>query len=230
MAIDANMGYWINTLIFNKLADICPSLSLNGSDRRVYDICIKDFKNYIFYLERNHMRLENIGTQISPLDEIVSVMMGDIGGGPLIQNLESTKEVAEFVDMWVKWWFRKWVQRTKIILNEKEMPKLVKPISLDSCPFTAEEKADLMAALTDKLIQFGEICCTQIIADSLLSKAIESSGKKDWKIEEKINFISRLQRDAREISYTHGALVFIKANSDYYKLREWRDNNANQII
>lgn len=229
MALDANMGFWINTLIFNKLADICPTLSLNGSDRKVYDICIKDFKNYIIYLERNHMKLEDIASQTSPLDEIVSIMMGDIDGGSLVQNLKGTKEMVEFVDMWVKWWFRKWVQRTKIILNNKDVPTLIKAVSLTNSPFTAEEKEDFFGTLTDKLIQYGEICCTQIIAESLFQKAVESSQKKEWKLEEKVNFISKLQRDAREISYTHGPLVFIRPDN-YFRLGEWRNDDANKIV
>lgn len=229
------MKFWINTLIFNKLSDICPTLSLNGSDRRVYNICIKDFKNYVQYLDRNHLRIENKtpATQTwldgsMNVDDIISVMMGD---GGLTQNLESTKEVTEFVDMWVHWWFQKWTKRTKVIFNDKDMPfNTSKAVSMISCPFTAEEKEELMAVFVDELIRYGEICCTEIVGESLFQKAVDSSQKKEWKLEDKVNFISRLQRDAREISYTHGPLVFIKADANYYKLREWRDTNSNDVI
>lgn len=229
MALDPDMSFWINSLIFNKLADICPSLSLNGQDRKVYDICIKDFKNYIIYLDNNHLRIESNSSSMSPLDEIVSIMMGDTG---LTQNLETTNEITEFVDMWVHWWFRKWTERTKIVLNKKDLPQQSTNPQMGKIPFTSVEQDEFMRALTDKLIQYGEICCTQIIAESLFKKDIEiaiAAGEKEWKMQEKLNFLSKLRREAKEVSYTHGPLVFIHPD-DYFKLREWRNDGTNKIV
>jgi hypothetical protein len=84
--------------------------------------------------------------------------------------------------------------------------------------------------MTDKLIQYGEICCSSILAEALFKKDIQASQKTEWTTQEKINLISRLQREAREITFTHGVLVFIKPDRSY-GLREWRDSgNANKII
>lgn len=231
MALNQDMTFWINTLIFNKLDEICPLLSLNGEDRKVYDICKQDFQNYIRYLDDNHLKVEDgpLPTPTSPIEEVISIMFGGIG---LTQNLESTKEITEFVDMWVHWWFRKWIQRTKIILNEKDLPlDSSKTTSFLPNIFSGEERQELIKALTDKLIQYGEICCTQIIADAMFKKIIEAASatnKREWTIQDKLNFLCKLQREARQISYTHGPLVFVRPDN-YYKLREYRDD-SNKIV
>jgi hypothetical protein len=81
-----------------------------------------------------------------------------------------------------------------------------------------------------QLIKYGEISCTQILADNLLKKAIDDMRGKE--LQDKIGLISKLQRQVKEISYTHGPLVFIKPDENYFKLREWRDDNfaGNKII
>lgn len=232
MAIDPNMTFWINGLIFTKLAEICPSLNLNGEDRKVYDICRQDFKNYINYLDSNHLRMEEISVpSISPLDEMISVMIGETG---LTQNLESTKEVAEFIDMWVHMWLKKWVQRTKILFNNKDLPSDFSKAPATFLPdiFSAEEFTELMRAVTDKLIQYGEICCTQIMADALFKKQIDAANaasKREWTTQDKLNFLTKLQREAKMMSYTHGPLIFIRPDN-YYKVREWRDDGASRIV
>jgi len=236
MTLNADMSFWVNTLIFNKLDEICPSLSLNGEDRKVYDICKQDFANYIKYLDGNHLRMENSplfnSEPMSPIDEMISIMINETGG--LVQNLENTKEMAEFVDMWVRWWMRKWTQRTKIIFNSKDLPpESLKSMSFTPNMFTSEEHEDCMRALIDKLIQYGEICCTKIMADALFKKGLDAANiinRREWTLQDKLNLLSKLQREARQMSYTHGPLVFIRPDYNYYKLREWRDDGANRII
>jgi hypothetical protein len=46
---------------------------------------------------------------------------------------------------------------------------------------------------------------------------------------DKINLIAQLKREAKQISYTHGTLIFIKPDKQFF-LREWRDSNANRVV
>jgi len=232
MALSADMIFWINSLIFNKLDDICPLLSLNGEDRKVYEICIEDFKNYANYLDRNHMKVDKqtsqefLPSQQIIIEEIISIIVEN--SSSLTQNLQDTKEVEEFVHAWVQMWWKKWQYRTKIIF--KEPPNMFNAgVRFNSDNFTREEIGELTHIVIDKLIQYGEICCATIIADALIKKDIQAAQKPEWTTQDKLNLIPRLQREAREMSYTHGPLVFIRANKGY-GLREWRDGNANRII
>lgn len=232
MALSADMTFWINSLIFNRLANICPDLSLNGEDRKVYEICMKDFRDFANYLERNHPKVdEGLPIEDYPqtvMEEIVSFVIDNISGLP--QTLRSTQEITEFINMWVKWWWRKWQERTKIILNEKDLPKSATVnISTLASTFTPEEHKGVIVAVADKLIQYGEICCVFIMADALFIKAFEDANKKEWTLQDKLNLISKLQRTAKEVAYTHGPLVFLRPDN-YFKFREWRSDGANKII
>jgi hypothetical protein len=242
MTLSPDMTFWINTLIFNELDKICPSLSLNGEDRKVYEICIQDFRNYIGYLERNHQKLDESENQelkihqgehsfaeVRDLEDVLSILITNRLYG-LHEDLQGTKEIAEFIHVWVQWWWRKWQERTKILFNEKDIPVHITGTALNlSMIFTPEEYKELMQTVTDKLIQYGEICCGEIIADGLLKKDIQTNQKTEWSVQDKIQFIPRVQREAREMSFTHGPLVFIKPKKGY-GLREWRDDGANKIV
>lgn len=205
---------------------MCSTLNLNGEDRRIFEICCKDFKNYMLYLKDSYKKIDENTTQELPPETLVSILIGDIGG--VYQSLQSTKEVSEFLDAWIGWWWRKWQQRTKIVFNKEDMHKSV--ISADiniAINLSLEERDELTRIMTNTLIKYGEISCTQIIADALIKKTVEDM--KTSKMEDKLQLISKLQRQAREVSYTHGALVFLTLDN-YFKLREWRNTNSNNVI
>jgi hypothetical protein len=208
-------------------------MSLNGEDRKVYEICMQDFRNYLLYLERNHQKLDNSSSPELVLNgevigEVISISITNRLFG-LHQDLGSTKEITEFIHWWMQWWWRKWQQRTQVVFKPSQHQFNVS-LPLESNPFTAKERDEFLQIMTDKLIQYGEICCSSILAEALFKKDIQASQKTEWTTQEKINLISRLQREAREITFTHGVLVFIKPDRSY-GLREWRDSgNANKII
>jgi hypothetical protein len=225
MAISTDMSFWLNTFIFNKLSEICPSLSLNGADRKIYEVCIRDFRNFVAYLGATHEKIEGESCLEMPQGQAISIILGSING--IVQSLELTKDVTEFVSVWVGMWWKKWQERTKIILSENDMPMQPPQVFFSDNVLKSEENDDLIKATVNKLIQCGEICCTEIIAEALLKKAIGERPR--WTLQDKVNLISRLQREAKVISYTHGPLIFLRPDN-YFKLREWRDDNANQIV
>lgn len=222
--IDSNM-IWINTLIFNKLSDICPTLKLRVEDRRVLDTCCRDFRNYLNYINTNHLKIDNSSIQEVPQEDASLAPFFAIIMNELHQTLQDIAEVSEFLNVWVSWWWRKWIQRTKIILNVTDVPK--NSISVGGGSLTnslsSEERGELTKIVIDKLIQYGEISCTEIISDSLIKKAVEDM--KNVTIENKIQLISKLQRQVKMISYTHGVLVFIRPDN-YFKVAEWRNDGT----
>jgi hypothetical protein len=140
-----------------------------------------------------------------------------------------TKEVDEFVHMWVQSWWKKYHERCKIVFKlDKEPPHLMGVIELQA-HFTDQETKETLEMLTDTYIKYGEICCPSILADQLFRRTVQASGRKDWKSEDKINLIIQMQKEARHMSYLHGALIFIRPDRNFF-LREWRNDGANKII
>jgi len=221
MALDPNMMRWVSMIVYDELQKCCDSLSLNGEDRKVYEICMQDFRNYLLYLKRNYQKLDNSSSpELTLHEEIYSVSITS-------QQLEGTKEISEFVHWWVCWWWRKWQERTKVVF--KPLPHQFNAnLPFAPNPFTEDERTNYIEIMTDKLIQYGEICCSGILADALFKKDVQANQKTEWTTQDKINFIPRLQREAREMTYTHGVLVFIKLDKSY-GLREFRDSDSNII-
>jgi len=228
--ITPDMDVWVNTLIGNKLKEICPQLELNTQDQKLFQLCVRDFRNYTVYLQQTHLRVEN--EEQRNMFEGGAISMVITSQGIFYQSLQTTKEMAEFIDMWVKMWWKKWQERTKIVFSDKDLPKnVIRPENgVPPSTLTPEEREELLGVTIKKLIQYGEICCTQILGEKLLQKAVEDMRGKE--LGDKLALISKLQRQAKEISYVHGPLVFIKPDENYFKLREWRDDNfaGNKII
>lgn len=221
MSISSDMSFWINTLVATKLKDICPMLDLDVIDRKIYEVCLRDLRNYMVYLDRTHLKVEDDSQQDVFTNSFVSIILNE--QGMMYQNLQTTHETAEFIDMWVKMWWKKWQERTKIILSDSQIPKnAISGAGGPPTSLTAEEADELLGITIMKLIQFGEICCTQILGEKLVKKAVDDMKGKELK--DKLGLISKLQRQAKEISYVHCPLVFIKADENYFKVREWRND------
>jgi hypothetical protein len=206
-------------------------MNLNGEDRKIYEICMQDFRNYLRFLERNHFKLDELEQpeKVPSSTQIISTILEENAWqiSNLSNNLKDTNEIIEFIECWINAWWRKWQQRTKVIF--KQLPHQINAdLPFAPNPFTEDERTNYIEIMTDKLIQYGEICCSSILAEALFKKDVQASQKIEWNIQEKINFIQRLQREAREITYTHGVLVFIKPDKSY-GLREFRDSDSNII-
>lgn len=230
MALNADMSSFVNLKIFDELAKCCDAMNLNGADRKVYEMCMDDFWHYIGFLQRNYVKVEEENlTNPSIMEFHINQYVGVISFRTYMSGQES-KDIDEFVHMFVQRWWRKYHERCKIVFNtEREPLKTLGEFPVKQ-NFTQREQNEICEVVTDAYIKNGEICCSSILADQMFKRTVESSRKKVWKPEDKINLVSQLTREAKYISYTHGTLIFIKAGKDFYA-REWRDDeNSNKIV
>jgi len=220
---------WISLLIMDELKKIEPSLDLQRGDQRLLQICCADFSNYSNYLEETSVDSEGS----MPSGVVVEINLTT--GNYCIEENEETKKIVEFVQMWVKGWWKKYMKRVKItIMNVPPFKpsKNRQKGTVMMSKFSEKEINDIKKAIVQTLIKSGEICCTDILADSLFKGVLgRYSEKVEWTQEKKLNFMASAIREAKRMSHTNGPLVFIKPDKKYYELREFRDdNNAANII
>lgn len=229
MTLDPNMSGWISMKIYDELSKCCGMLCLDGADRRIYELCMKDFWDYMGYLKRNHIKVENEDLQNQPIIEF-QIQQDAFGYTRIHTEIKgiNSKEVDEFVHMYVQQWWKKYHERTKIVFNVDEKLQLLMDMK-PSCDFTEIECREILGTLTDHYIKYGEICCPSILADQLFKRTVKADTRKTWTVSDKINLIAQLKREAKQISYTHGTLIFIKPDKQFF-LREWRDSNANRVV
>lgn len=228
MSLISTKSLYINTLVFNALSKCSDLMNLNGEDHKVYEYCLKDFWDYSDYLERNHYNenredmlcLED--TQTSVNDFINMIMKLD----EVSQN--EITEVSEFINVWVQLWWKKWQYRTKIIF--KDEPQMVNVgAHFSQVDISPDERKEIITMAIDKLIQYGEICCPSIFAENLFKVQSQQVQNKSWTIADKINFTSKMQREAKNLSSLSGPLLFLHINKEFLKIREYRDD-ANKVV
>jgi hypothetical protein len=225
VAIDSNMRTWVNLILFDELAKCSDAMNLNGEDHKVYEFCLKDFDDYIGFVERNLMKVEPLEPDMI-LDGAVIGQVMSINLNPyalvFIQTQTSTHEVADFIHMWVQQWWKKWQTRVKISFDFPKEKMVMSKSALEE--FTNDELNDIILNTKDNLIKYGEICFAQVLADNLFKQAVLKSQKRKWTTGDKVNLITELSREAKRLAYTHGPLIFVRPDSNLFKMREYRDD------
>jgi len=192
---------YILAIIMQTLKKLEPSLELNKADGKLLRLCLQDFRNYSNWL-RNH-----------PIE-------GEI----------NTKETVEFVSAWVGLWWTKYKERVKLLFGKPPKDNLQLKGMEAMKKFTSKERIRILKELTETFIYNGEICCSNVLAHSLFTKKLGMINEKQWILEDKVNFLIHLKREAKRMSRIRGYLVLFTVDARYYRLREYRDDGMAKTL
>lgn len=136
----------------------------------------------------------------------------------LIENIFSRGDeaIAE-LDAYLKFWYVKWLQRTKII-GEKEFHGMHTIMSKYAendrmINISPELIAELSEVAVETLIHLKEYACTQIMAKDLVIHALREEYKymsNDISIPDQLRLMTTLIRRTKSIASMTGPLVYIK--------------------
>ena len=191
-------------LLSESLRKRAPQLDLRGADRKILYIAIEDLKNYL----KVHWKLMGRKTAESELREKVHHYF-----------YERQEELEEFVDFWAGMWMRKWNERVKLVIGNKNRSHL-KNIH----EFSGESKSrwnhmrswsGIEEMAIEALIRNGEICGTSALAESLLKSQIGQSAQKKNDL---LVVVNNLFRRARQLSRSRGPLMFIRIDKSFWNV------------
>ena len=185
----------LEKLLLNALDERCPEADFHGADKKMFEFLSQDVVNWLKF----HWHL--FGEE------------SDLVAAEKIEEVLSTDEFREGINVFVGMWLGRWNQRVKLVLNEKDMPKL-KGISHVTNGVTGEQKRDLIEAITNELIAHGEIVGTTMLAGEILQRAQTQMGEKH----DVFALLSASLRLTREMASQTGPLIFIKIDKHYYNL------------
>lgn len=191
----------IEILIADKIKKIDSTLDLQGADRKMLQLACKDFTNYMKF---SHRSAYNLGFE---------------------EKIErfSDKEHSEldaFLTVWTGMWIKKWQQRVKLFMGERnknEQRLQAIPATAGSMWQTLDCRQELIDIVESTLINKGEICGTQNIAENITKEELTKSNNLN--INDKaqaIAFLSKVMQKAHEIANTTGPLMFVEVNKAYY--------------
>jgi len=197
---------FIEILLVEKLESTEPALDVMGSDNQILQAAYQDFMNYL----RFHWNF--IGKEASQERFIEKLEK---------QLYENPAELEAFLTIWTFRWFKKWRERVKLLIgdqrqNEWKVSKISSSGKLRWKKF--KHKQELIEAVVSVLLRNGEICGTEILAETLLKEAFENKRSQKFSDKEHmLNFVYNVLRKAREISQIKEPLLFVKINKNHYR-------------
>lgn len=197
---------FVEIMLGEKLKDADPALDIMGSDRKVLQVACQDFTNYLKF----HWNL--IGKEANQCE--------------LVERLEKlfkedAAELDAFLTVWTGIWFKKWKERVKLLIgnqNANKWNKMSKTLA-NAEPLwrRIEHKQELQEVVVSTLIKNGEVCGTEILAESLLKMEIGEKNLQNVSDKERIfTMLNNALRKAREMAQSKGPLIFVKIDKSYY--------------
>jgi len=213
-AVNFESKPWVKMIIADVLQKIEPSLELFGDDKMILNICEADFWDYVTWMEKKTC------LKVEEEYEVNEVR---------IAQEKDVKENVEFIEMFVKLWWKKYKERVKLSFDLPPQDLMIaKGEGILKSLFTVEEKIEIIEELTHTFIRFGELCMPKKLAESIFIRTLGQITTNRMTTQDKLNLMTNLQREAKRLAYSHGSLLFVHPKR--YMLREYRNENNGDVI
>ena len=193
--------------LLKKIEEAEPSLDLQGADRKVLQVAIQDFNNYLNFSSNFENKETNILVdQTRRMEQL---------------REEDSVEFDSFLSVWSGIWLKKWKQRINLLIGKqraKETSKTLENASKDDSLWTKLKcKEEIIEIVVSALIRNAEICGTQVIAEHIVKMETCKRSSQDINSKEQaLKILNNALRRAHEITQTTGPLIAIKVDKSYY--------------
>ena len=194
------------SMLLKKIEEAEPSLDLQGADRKVLQIAIQDFNNYLNFSSNFENKETNILDQTRRIEQL---------------REEDSVEFDSFLSVWSGIWLKKWKQRINLLIGKqraKDTSKTFGNTSKDESLWTKLKcKEEIIKIVVSALIRNAEICGTQVIAENIVKIVTCKISSQDINSKEQVlRILNNALRRASEIAQTTGPLIAIKVDKRYY--------------
>jgi predicted peroxiredoxin len=133
---------------------------------------------------------------------------------------EETAELESFLTIWTAIWMKKWQERVKLFIgnqSKNELNELYKTLAKAGPIWqTLDCKQELIDIIESTLINNGEICGTENLAEYTLKAELAKNNPNFTDKAQALTFLNNVMHRAHEIAKTSGPLMFVEANKAYY--------------
>ena len=197
---------FIETTLSKKIKETEPTLDILGADRKVLQVAVQDFTNYLNFYRNLENKETNILYQTKQIEQL---------------QKEEPAEFDSSLAVWSSIWLRKWKERVNLSIGKqfaKETSKASQNDSKDESLWTKLEcKEQIIGIVASALIKNGEICGTQIIAENIVkTETCKSSSQDINSKEEVVKILNNALRTARETAQKTGPLIAMMVDKRYY--------------
>ncbi len=188
----------IEEMISSKFQKIDPITNSQDYDRKVIRLACKDFVNCM----KHEAKISVEEGFENKLEKIA---------------LEQHLEFDSFLTVWVGMWIKKWKERVKLVIGKKQIETSKTSEKSNIIWKKNQFKEEIIDIIMCALINNGEICGTEIIAQHILKQEL---SKNDINFDDKkqtLTFLENILHSTRDIAKTSGPLMFVEINKAYYK-------------
>ncbi len=200
----------LKTALLRQLEYAEPGLDMHGADRRMFLFAYQDF---VTYSKANSQTTPGTATDVSIEEHLDRLFEKD------------PTEAQEFIVVWAAMWIRKWKARVKLNLTSK-----TQPTQKTAAPAQAPEKTEfawrslpparkqeMTDMVSQTLVRNGEVCCTQVLAETLLKRELGKIKTAELNDREQVfAAVNAALRRAREVARTNGPLITVQVDKSYY--------------
>jgi len=192
---------YIETLINEKIKKIDATIDTCGCDRRMLQLACKDFVNYMKFSNKSIYTVD-FEQKLNDFSE------------------KQRLELDFFLSIWTTMWMNKWKQRVKLLIgNEKKKETNESTQIINTAePIwqTLECKQELIDIVKTTLINNGEICVTELLAENVLKKELSKNKPNLKDKQQAVAFLENLMHGVHQITKTTGPIMFVEVNKTYY--------------
>jgi len=197
---------FIEITLSNKIKEVEPTLDVLGADRKVLQVAVQDFMNYLNFYRNLENKETNIPYQVKQMEQL---------------QKEEPAEFDSSLAVWSSIWLRKWKERVNLSIG-KQNPKATIKAPENDCKAESlwtmlECKEEIIGIVASTLIKNAEICGTQIIAENIVKTETCKCSSEDINSKEQVlKILSASLRRARETTQKTGPLIAIQVDKRYY--------------
>ena len=197
---------FIETLLSKKIKEEEQTLDILGADRKVLQVAVQDFTNYLNFYSNLENKETNILNQTKQIEQL---------------QKEEPTEFDSALAVWSSIWLRKWKERVNLSIGKqsaKEQTKVAENDSKAEATWTKLEcKEEIIRIVASALIKNAEICGTQIIAENIVKTETCKNSSQDINSKEQVlKILNNSLRTARETTQKTGPLIAIMVDKRYY--------------
>jgi hypothetical protein len=197
---------FIEITLSNKIKEVEPTLDVLGADRKVLQVAVQDFMNYLNFYRNLENKETNIPYQVKQLEQL---------------QKEQPAEFDSSLAVWSSIWLKKWKERVNLSIG-KQNPKTTIKTPENDCKSESlwtkiECKEEMIRIVASALIKNAEICGTQIIAENIVKTETCKCSIEDINSKEQVlKILSNSLRRVRETTQKTGPLIAIQVDKRYY--------------
>ncbi|MEM1586325.1 MAG: hypothetical protein QXX99_03255 [Candidatus Bathyarchaeia archaeon] len=203
-------------------------MSVMGFRSKLFGFLVKEFETFIPQFKPYTTDYQMIIYASKDLETWLKVKM-DIDNTKVIYGRleeifkDNPRDFKILLNFWADMWLKKWRERVRILSTNFEMPRdhIERLKKARRILQEVDWKNELRSMTIRKLVEYGEICMTEFIADNLIveeiAKRLQRTNKDDLIVLDPLSIYNMVSSKITRLSKEKGPLVYLNIKPNLFQ-------------